>query len=202
MREDLVNKITIENLIREAKKYKTERKSDLISYTEFLYYFQNIDEINTHNLIIGINFTYGWMPTIFDFRTDQITENIVKAVKIFNKAKKGGDLIGHEYDLLKSLLNNSLVGTTKLLHFINPEKFAIWDSRVYRYIHKEEPHDYRIGKIENYLDYQKLLKDLVKQKDFSCFFELVNAQLDYKPTNFRALELIMYANGKKETPIY
>ncbi|MCB6232257.1 hypothetical protein LIS90_13475 [Flavobacterium psychrophilum] len=197
MEENLITKISIENLIIEAKKFEIENKSDLISYPEFIQYFKSISEINKHNLIIGINFTYGWMPTIFDFRTTEIEKNINLAVEILNKAKSGKDLETEDYELLKSLLNNSLVGSTKLLHFINPEKYAIWDSRVFRFLHNQEPHDYRIGDIQNYIDYQKLLQNLTKEERFLEFYQLMSSKLEYKPTNFRALELIMFIKGKK-----
>jgi len=197
MEENLIEKIRIENLIVEAENFKIENKSDLISYPEFIEYFKSINKINRHNLIVGINFTYGWMPTIFDFRTTEIEKNIDLAVEILNKAKSGIDLEIKDYELLKSLLNNSLVGSTKLLHFINPEKYAIWDSRVFRFLHNQEPHDYRIGNIQNYIDYQKLLQNLTKEERFSEFYQLMSSKLEYKPTNFRALELLMFIKGKK-----
>jgi len=70
------------------------------------------------------------MPTSFDFRSDKFDE----ALEIINNAKKGIVPSIDQLEILKGLLNNSLVGTSKHLHFINPEIFAIWDSRVYRYL--------------------------------------------------------------------
>lgn len=197
MEGKLITKITIENLIDEAENFKIENKSDLICYPEFIEYFKSISEINKHNLVIGINFTYGWMPTIFGFKTNEINKNIDLAIEILNRAKRGKDLEVKDYEILKSLLNNSLVGSTKLLHFINPKKYAIWDSRVFRFLHNQEPYDYRIGNIQNYIDYQQLLENLTKEKKFIKFFNLISAKLEYKPTNFRALELIMFIKGKK-----
>lgn len=197
MSEKKLHNITIEKLIAEAENFDIENKSDLVSYPEFIKYFSSINKINKHNLIIGINFTYGWMPTIFDFKTNEIYKNIDLAVEILNRAKNGSNLKINDYEHLKRLLNNSLVGTTKLLHFINPEKFAIWDSRVFWFLHKEEPYDYRIGNIQNYLEYQELLENLSKDEKFKHFFDLVSSKLEYKPTNFRALELIMFIKGKK-----
>lgn len=122
MTEKKLHNITIEKLIAEAENFDIENKSDLVSYPEFIKYFSSINKINKHNLIIGINFTYGWMPTIFDFKTNEIYKNIDLAVEILNRAKNGSNLKINDYEHLKRLLNNSLVGTTKLLHFINPEK--------------------------------------------------------------------------------
>ncbi len=88
MTEKKLHNITIEKLIVEAENFGIENKSDLVSYPEFIKYFSSINKIDKHNLIIGINFTYGWMPTIFDFKTNEIYKNIDLAVEILNRAKK------------------------------------------------------------------------------------------------------------------
>lgn len=62
---------------------------------------------------------YGWMPTIFEFKNQ---EDFVVATNL-NKAKVSEPLKSKDYETLKRLLNGSLVGTSKLLHFINPEKY-------------------------------------------------------------------------------
>jgi hypothetical protein len=191
-----VNKgVNLESLIKEANEFTEEGYSYYISYKEFLKYFENQERIELHNLVIGINFTYGWMPTIFDFRST----NFDAALEVLNKAKCNIKLIYNDYQILKTLFNNSLVGTSKLLHFINPEKYAIWDSRVFRYLYDKEPHDYRIGKIENYIEYLTLLENLTKELKFNDFQNIINSKLKYNVTKFRALEMIMFTNGKKVT---
>lgn len=102
------------------------------------------------------------MPTIFDFRSDRFDE----VLNILNRAKKGNKPTIGELDLLKGLLNIFLVGTTKLLHFINPDKFAIWDSRVYRYLKGKEPYEKRIGDGKTYLAYLEFCAYLTTQKEF------------------------------------
>lgn len=105
----------------------------MLSYQAFLNYFKNIsdrkEEIRKDDLIIGINFTYGWMPTIFSFKTNDFEYPL----HILNQVHQGAIIGIKEYNALKSLFNNSIVGTSKLLHFINPMQYAIWDSRVCRF---------------------------------------------------------------------
>jgi hypothetical protein len=134
------------------------------------------------------------MPTIFDFRSDRFDE----ALDILNSAKKGNKPTIDELNLLKGLLNNSLVGTTKLLHFINPDKFAIWDSRVYRYLTGKEPYEKRIGDSEAYLAYLEFCAYLTTQKEFKSMQEIVENQVGYSMTPLRIAELIMYSNGAKK----
>jgi hypothetical protein len=174
--------------------FKIERLSDYISYLEFLNYFSDIKTITRHNLIIGINFTYGWMPTIFKFCSDNFDE----ALNIFNKAKIGHKLSLDNLILLKGLFNNSLVGTTKLLHFINPDNFAIWDSRVYRYLTNKEPHDNRIGDCNTYFDYLAFCDYLTRQQGFDSLKISIENKVGYSMTAYRVAELVMYSNGAKK----
>lgn len=162
--------------------------SYLRAYPEFIRYFEGIDTINQHHLTIGIHFTYGWMPTIFQFQSNAFDE----AIDILNRAKKGEIPKVDELQTLKGLLNNSMVGTSKLLHFINPNKFAIWDSRVFRYLTGMEPHQNRIGNCKSYLEYLTLCQDLIAQDGFSTLRERMK---NYEITNLRVVEFIMFMNG-------
>ena len=117
-----------------------------------------------------------------------------------NKAKYNENLENKDLVILKSIFNNSLVGTSKLLHFINPKKYAIWDSRVFYFLNKNKkikPHNYRVENIESYLNYLSLLNDLTKTKKFNVFYKIVNDKLNEQVTEFRAIELIMFHGGKK-----
>lgn len=114
-----------------------------------------------------------------------------------NEVKRGGNLTVDNLILLKGLFNNSLVGTSKLLHFINPDNFAIWDSRVYRYLTNKEPHDYRIGDINTYLDYLAFCTYLTKQKEFNFLQNRIENLIGYSMTAYRVVELVMYSNGAK-----
>jgi len=195
----------IDQLIGEARKFQIgdETQSYLHSYPYFINYFANIQnhKIEIDNLVIGIHFVYGWMPTIFEFKNQ---EDFVVATEILNKAKVGEPLKSKDYETLKRLLNGSLVGTSKLLHFINPEKYAIWDSRVHNYLRKNiESHkfSYDIGDISNYERYLNYLSEVTNSVEFSEIYSLVNEKIEnkfkYKISSFRAIELLMFINGKK-----
>lgn len=172
-------------------------RSDFISYVEFIKYFSDLKTITKHNVIIGINFTYGWMPTIFDFRSNDIE----LVTNILNKAKLGQMLNENELEILRKCFNNSLVGTTKLLHFINPNIFAIWDSRVFRYLTNQEPHSYRLDNCKSYLYYLEFLKYLTEQPDYIKIHNSIIKKIGYEMTKFRTVELIMYLKGGKDSSL-
>lgn len=187
-------KLKPEKFFLDAKNFEIKRESDFISYTEFLNYFSNLKVITKHNLIIAINFTYGWMPTIFEFKSNKFDE----ALEVLNNIKKGRTVTSDNLDLLKGLMNNSLVGTSKILHFIDPINFAIWDSRVYRYLTKKEPYNYRIGNCKAYMDYLILCDYLTKQKEFDSLHKKVEKKVGYSITPIRSIELVIYSIGAKK----
>ena len=187
------NHVSLDKFFQDCKNFKVENQTYDVSYPEFLKYFREVKTITKHNLVIGINFTYGWMPTIFDFRSN----NFVEAIEILNNAKKGLVPTIVQLESLKVLFNNSLVGTTKLLHFINPEKFAIWDSRVYYYLTGEVAYNHRIGNCESYLSFLIFCEYLTQRKEYQEIHNSICKKLGYSMTKFRTVELIMYLNGGK-----
>ncbi len=209
--EILNSQVDTSTLFEHAKAFEIEEKdlSYFHSYLHFIKYFSDIktDEIDIHNLTIGIHFVYGWMPTIFKFKG---TYNFSNAITILNKAKTNEDICKKDYDTLKELLNGSLVGTSKILHFINPRKYAIWDSRVHEYVRKNEivksiKFSYDIGNVVNYQNYLLLLSRIANTSGFEDLYKKINHKVknsvhgydNYDISKFRAIELIMFKNGKK-----
>ncbi|ETB64147.1 TPA: hypothetical protein DIC38_00490 [Candidatus Nomurabacteria bacterium] len=184
--------VDINRLMKDEQNINISYKDNsyFISYVEFLKYFKDLNKITIHNMIIGINFTHGWMPTIFDFRSNNFDE----VVKILNNTKQGIIPNIDQLEILKKCFNNSLVGSSKILHFINPDKFAIWDSRVFRYLTNKK---YGIDNCKYYLDYLKFFEYITNKPEYNKIHESIINKVDYEMTKFRTLELIMYIKGKK-----
>nr|WP_315218402.1 hypothetical protein [uncultured Flavobacterium sp.] len=185
----------IKRLIKIASNFDSKNENYLVTYPHFLNYFKNIDEINIDNLIIGISFTYSWMPTILKSINLQNSE---KTVVILNEVKKGKILDENELLILKRTFNNSLVGTSKLLHFINPDKYAIWDSRVFRFLNTGEmPYKYKLEKPEIYLKYLSFIDSFKKEENFNSFYILMKEKVGFEITENRALELAFFKGESK-----
>ena len=189
MKRDKSNDETFLQLTNIANNFKSTEENYLLSYPYFLNYFQNLESINLENLVIGISFTYSWMPTILKALNLKNTE---KVLFILNEVKKGKLIDEQQLTTLKTTFNNSLVGTSKLLHFINPKQYAIWDSRVFRFLNDVEPHKYRLEKPRAYIEYLKLIEELKNEKAFTAFFELMKQKVGYDITEYRALELAFF----------
>lgn len=193
MKPNKSNDETFLQLTNIANNFKSTEENYLLSYPYFLNYFQNLESINLENLVIGISFTYSWMPTILKALNLKNTEEVLF---ILNEVKKGKLIDEQQLTTLKTTFNNSLVGTSKLLHFINPKQYAIWDSRVFRFLNNVEPHKYRLEKPRAYIEYLKLIEELKNEKAFTAFFELMKQKVGYDITEYRALELAFFKGSQ------
>ena len=193
MKRDKSNDETFLHLTNIANNFKSTEENYLLSYPYFLNYFQNLESINLENLVIGISFTYSWMPTILKALNLKNTEEVLF---ILNEVKKGKLIDEQQLTTLKTTFNNSLVGTSKLLHFINPKQYAIWDSRVFRFLNDVEPHKYRLEKPRAYIEYLNLIEELKNEKAFTAFFELMKQKVGYDITEYRALELAFFKGSQ------
>ena len=193
MKRDKSNDETFLQLTNIANNFKSTEENYLLSYPYFLNYFQNLESINLENLVIGISFTYSWMPTILKALNLKNTEEVLF---ILNEVKKGKLIDEQQLTTLKTTFNNSLVGTSKLLHFINPKQYAIWDSRVFRFLNNVEPHKYRLEKPRAYIEYLKLIEELKNEKAFTAFFDLMKQKVGYDITEYRALELAFFKGSQ------
>ena len=193
MKPNKSNDETFLQLTNIANNFKSNEENYLLSYPYFLNYFQNLESINLENLVIGISFTYSWMPTILKALNLKNTEEVLF---ILNEVKKGKLIDEQQLTTLKTTFNNSLVGTSKLLHFINPKQYAIWDSRVFRFLNNVEPHKYRLEKPRAYIEYLKLIEELKNEKAFTAFFDLIKQKVGYDITEYRALELAFFKGSQ------
>jgi hypothetical protein len=166
--------------------------SYITSYPYLLEYFASRSSFDAGDVVRGAHMAYGWMPTIVHLYPENGKDDLTSAAIILTKAKKGGDLSKKEIGLLATLVNHSLVGASKLLHFVAPEHFPIWDSKVYTFIHEKEANHNRVNSIDAYAQYKALLQDLARNDAFPTFHASVNRKLGYSVSPLRALEIIMF----------
>ena len=86
-----------------------------------------------HSVLAGANAVYGWMPTILKkgvarplWEARRGALELLRAASDWPTART---VIESNRDLLH-LVNESVVGTSKFLHFLNPGVFPIWDSNI------------------------------------------------------------------------
>ncbi|WP_434279008.1 hypothetical protein [Acinetobacter sp. CE-15] len=58
------NQEIFKQIMEIANNFNSEKENYLQAYSYFLNYFRKIDSIQLDDIVIGISFTYSWMPTI------------------------------------------------------------------------------------------------------------------------------------------
>lgn len=119
------------------------------------------------------------------------------AAELLTQVRHTGIVSDRDLAALRGLVNNSLVGASKLLHFVAPGHFAIWDSNIYAFVFEEQPHPYRLNKIEKYHIYLEKLGSLQRDARFDSFHQSVNSKIGYQVSKLRALELVMVSQCTK-----
>jgi hypothetical protein len=162
------------------------------AYFAFLDYFDQIRQIEPQHVIIGANFTYGWMPTMLRLQhTD-----FALAANVLNHVKARAPITDADVQVLINLINNSIVGVSKLLHFVNPIDYAIWDSRVAAFC-APGISDYRFQRTATYRTYLDQCDSVSRLTAFPALHMAVEQKVGRSITAFRAIELIMYANANR-----
>jgi hypothetical protein len=169
-------------------------KSFFISYKEFIDFFVGEKVLTKSDLILGANFAYGWMPTILTFKND----NIKNCVQYINDVKNNQHLTNEQLEELKAFVNNSMVGVSKLLHFINPQTYPIWDSRVALCFGIP---NHQVNNVEKFKTYKNWCYEMLKEDKESTIHNNITSilqqnQIDCNITPLRALEFCLFKMGK------
>jgi len=158
------------------------------SYGAFLRFFSEKSILSEDDVTVGAHMAYGWMPTAINrFGIDDLPA----LVRILNDVKRGHFPPREDLATLKRGINNSLVGASKLLHFVAPTNIAIWDRRIARFIHGNLA-EREVETIQAFLDYHRDLNLVVRHPDFGRIGDWMNHIVGYQVSNLRACEYLMY----------
>ena len=80
------------------------------------------------------------------------------------------------------------------MHFVAPNTFPIWDSKIYRFVFEKKPYQYRVSDISAYRHYNGIVHDIIDKNGFQEFHESVNRKTGYPVSPVRAVELVMFLN--------
>ena len=143
------------------------------------------------NAVPGVaHIVYGWMPTILQNLTfDDHTNDHLIAARQINDFQSAFNLVD---GLETSPVNNSWVGLSKVLHFINPEFFPIWDSVVAKNFGVS---DYKIKQKKIYTNYMKFISENLEFKSVSTVQDLFEKRANYTISKVRACEFILFTTS-------
>jgi len=172
-----------------------QAQSYIRSYPHMLASLAFFQVLTERDFVCGAHMVYGWMPTILEIHVTE-SLSLLDGVSLLHKARTQGQLSCSELQQLAQLVNRSVVGASKLLHFVNPEAFAIWDSRIYRFIYEQAPHQNRVNNAAAYERYLMLLQQLRQDERFPVFHAAINQKMGYPVSALRALEVVMFLNAQ------
>ena len=105
-----------------------------------------------------------------------------------------------QLELLQKIINNSVVGTSKLLHFINPEQYPIIDSRVCEFLFGSSMD--KLATPQFYMEYMQFMKgNLLKHNDSEKVLNELKSKISEDITLMRALEFCMYGIAVNKSKI-
>lgn len=137
--------------------------------------------------LLGIaHAVYGWMPTMLEY-------NDASPVPDFWESAAAGSLEVLFLERLRKTVNNSVVGVSKVLHFLNPADYAIFDSRVYWGIAGEAAYDYRVNNISHFILYTQRMRQLGGE-NLNALREILTVKkaITASTSNLRALEMCLF----------
>lgn len=187
----MIIKKEVQDVIHDSAKVEKPSRNYMASYHAFIEYFESIETIDKQAFLIGCSMAYSWMPRIPKIKVAQIDD----CLPALNEFKRTGSISDNDLIKLISIINDSVVGTSKFLHFILPDMIPIWDRRVYYYLTEETPYAYRLKSIENFNLYRKFCNEIVLDSRLN---HLVDATQEFtgQVTPLRSVEFVMYSMGQ------
>jgi hypothetical protein len=199
------------------------------TYDRYVEYFKSKQSgaLTELDLFVGFAFAYSWMSSIKQL--DPSLGTVELAVAALNKlhALQASDLslsddtagsadtaaldrLAGSVEPIRYFLG-SVIGTSKMLHFVNPEVFPIWDAVVHRYCSLPE-HAGAADSLRTYAQYTYMIHHLLNHPDYEArvYRPLLQAMEQahkaisdqYRTPEpmgkVRAAEFIMFYGGKAE----
>lgn len=164
------------------------------------------DRVVTPTVFVeAAHIAYGWMPTALSLSPRDAAEPFLAEAALVERVRGGGALLtADELGYLASSMTDkdgSVIGLSKVLHFICPERYAIWDTRIYASLYPGEagpmkkPNYVSVNRAGRYMTYHDELASLIALPDFQPFHDRVNRDLGYAVTAMRAAEVVMFSNA-------
>jgi hypothetical protein len=142
----------------------------------------------------GLILVYSWMGRgiLTDF--SDTFDRYSNACDIIKSACVTGDISLESLNVLVALCNGSTIATSKVLHFLKPEAFAIWDSRVCAAIFDGKAHHYSLRDPDSLLAYFKWIRRV--HLDIGTERTVVkHLKIDEQKGSLRAKEFILFMSG-------
>lgn len=164
------------------------------TYGALLALGQAIEDDARHSGLLTLSCAvYAWMPTILKtFEPEAFNRNTpVDDIRDIRTEAEAVSLIAAMEK--RAPLNGSWIGTSKLLHMLNPDIFPIWDSRVAARFGSIS--DYSLNLKKTYINYVTFMhEEIPSRPDLTrCIRDHIEEAHGYRSTDLRCLELLLFS---------
>lgn len=160
------------------------------AYREFLNYFADIDPITMHHLVLSTHLIYGWMPRIL--RLHGGPNDWERGAELLTAIKHGKALTVGDMEMLTDIVDHSVIAVSKLIHFVRPDSYAIWDSRVCTSLYGRSFVEDRPTQIERYFAYLDTCRALIGNPAFPSLHTEICTKIGLDVPPLRAVEWVLY----------
>lgn len=156
------------------------------------------DSSQDHEILALELAIYGWMPTILKVRPSKVFgKSFVGDVRKISSSNEAIEFLSGLSEIPPK--GYSWVGASKMLHFINPRVFPIWDRRV---ADSFQIKSHNVNSRESYMAAIMAIAEALPhlKPEISHAIKRVKDRFSYSMSNTRAVELILFTIGRKTFP--
>jgi hypothetical protein len=140
------------------------------AYPYLIGHFSKLLNPTWDDAIVALHVVYGWMPTIPETALTVLpTWSLSQREKLLSTLKRAssGEMLAYDDVLLiRSFCNKSMVGASKLLHFLCPRQNPIWDRNVAATFEPERPrHHAAVNNVKRWLVFRSELNQWICEGD-------------------------------------
>lgn len=132
---------------------------------------------------------YGWMPRGLIYSREKLQDDkIFHAVNVKTESEAINVINSIDYPPT----NNAWVGMSKTLHFLNPEFFPIWDSKIAKKVLRKKNVGHIMKKKDVYRCYMKFIFSKTKCPFVDKIIDQFQNNAGYRISRVRAVEFVLF----------
>jgi len=166
----------------------------LRSYHPVMRWFATADWKNGDSLVVGSTLIYGWMPTRLHLSVPSSSDEQPSFPSLLKRQKE------IDFDTFKSAVDwfgGSVVAASKFCHFVNPDFYPIWDSRIALLLIQRH-HYYSVNSQPKYESYFRECHRIASSELGTLAVQHVSPIVG-KVSTIRAIELVLF-QASSSTP--
>jgi hypothetical protein len=154
---------------------------------------------NNQEIIRVACMAYSWMPTTITLKRKKVDSSCDTIRNLISDKNK---LTSDNIETAAAFLGGSIIGLSKVLHFLAPDVYPIWDTAIYSFIYnkKTRPAYGTVNRSERYVSYCKDVWKLVRSRKVLRKIQRdmvrpIRNRFGYRITPVRAVEAAMFSRS-------